>query len=456
MRRSSPPIIRFTDRNFQTAQAAPQDRKDSRTFQFIVGALAVLAVTYNALVAMIGAVGLPISPTTVMITESLILIGVLLCVLRVPFGRDDLPSLLLAYAFLGITIYLSFMNEVFFPDTMRNIAIIALFTMLGLRAKFATVNTACLVIVILVALVLALEIVSTPDYVRVFQPAQYFWKTRGLDIPSWDKSGLFSNALGFAERFSFGLVAHRTSSLFLEQVSMANFAAFLTVFLMSMWTRFPVWQRAFYTITIVAILVTNNTRTSLILAILAPVGYFLYPRMPRYLNIAIAPLLLTVAWFVENPNRPYADDFAGRLSLTIRTLQKLDLPAVIGEKIGHAMEFADSGYTYFIYAGTLPGLMLLWLFIALYLPQRTAAQKRFAYGACLFIACSLVVGGTSIFTIKVSSMLWFAAGFLRTQTREDEAGEPQEEAETPGIPAQPEPPVTRIGNRPIRPAIARF
>jgi hypothetical protein len=443
MRRSSPPIIRLTEQSLQR-KTAGRSGADERVYQFVLGTLAVLAVLYNGLIAMMGAIGLPISPTTVMVTESLILVGCLLAILRVPFTRDDLPSLLLAYAFLGITIYLSVINARFFPDTMRNVAIISLFTMLGLRAKFNTVNRACMFIVVCVVVVLIIEIVSTPTYVSLFQPAQYFWKTRGLEIPSWDKSGLFANALGFEGRFGFGLVAHRTSSLFLEQVSMANYAAFLTVFLMALWPRFPRWQRLFYAAVIVAILITNNTRTSLILAILAPIGYFLYPRMPRYLNVMIAPLLLGVAWYVEDPNRPYADDFAGRLSLTVRTLKGLDFPAVIGEKIDDAIKFADSGYTFFTYSGTLPGLILLWVFIAFYLPQRTAVQKRFAYAACLFVACSLVVGGNSIFTIKVSSMLWFAAGFLRTQ---------KEETESVALTADEPEPVqeTTISGRTIRP-----
>lgn len=427
-RSSSPPIIRLTPESLARKQAAaavaagvkPVDTTAERRYQIVIGILAALAVLYNPIIALAGARGLPISPMTVMIIEPIILASVLLTVLRRPLDRDDLPSLLLAYAFLAITIYLSVMNEVIFPDTMRNMAIIALYTMLGLRATFTTVNRTCLVVTILVAAVLVLEIASTPGYVAVFEPAQYFWKTRGLEIPSWDNSGLFGNALGFKERFSFGLTNHRTSSLFLEQVSLANYAAFLTVYAMTMWSRLPIWQRIFYVVVIIAILVSNNTRTSLILAILAPVGYMLYPRMPRYLNVMIAPLLLSIAWWIEDPNRPYADDFAGRLSLTIRTLQAMDLPATLGLKIADAAKFVDSGYTYFTHAATLPGMILLWLFIAFYIPQVTAAQKRFAYASNLFIACSLVVGGTSIFTIKVAGFLWFVAGFLRSQRTETE------------------------------------
>jgi len=448
MRRSTqPPIIRFSEQPASAAAVAASVARDTR-YQFILGALAVLAVSYNGLLATAGAFGLPISATSVLIIEPLILGAALLAILRVSFTRDDLPSLLLAFAFLAITIYLSAINEVFFPDTMRNMAIIALFTMLGLRAKLSTVNMAVLITTLLTAIVLVIEVADTPLYVQLFQPAQYFFKTRGLEIPDWDKSGLFGNALGFKERFSFGLTAHRTSSIFLEQVSMANFAAFLTVYLMSLWPKLATWRRIFFIVVIVAVLVTNNTRTSLILAVIAPAGYFLYPRMPRYLNVTIAPLLIFVAWFIENPNRPYADDFAGRLSLTIRTLMKLDLEGALGQKIMESYAFVDSGYPYFIYAATLPGLILLWMFISFYLPQRTAAQKRFAYASGLFIACSLVVAGTSIFTIKVASMLWFLAGFMRTQRNERESDSVEPIEVEPVQTASPRP------FAPRRPAIA--
>ncbi|MGV3770374.1 MAG: hypothetical protein ACO1NM_10120, partial [Sphingobium phenoxybenzoativorans] len=352
MRRSTqPPIIRFSEQPVSPLNTAAAAARDTR-YQFILGALAVMAVFYNGLLAMAGAAGLPISATSVLIIEPVILASALLAILRISFTRDDLPSLLLAFSFLAITIYLSAINEVFFPDTMRNMAIIALFTMLGLRARLSTLNMAVLVTTILTAVVLVIEIVDTPLYVQLFEPAQYFFKTRGLEIPDWDKSGLFGNALGFKERFSFGLTAHRTSSIFLEQVSMANFAAFLTVYLMSLWPKLAAWRKIFFIAVIIAILVTNNTRTSLILAVIAPAGYFLYPRMPRYLNVMIAPLLIAVAWFIEDPNRPYADDFAGRLSLTIRTLQKLDLEGALGQKIMESYAFVDSGYPYFIYAAT--------------------------------------------------------------------------------------------------------
>lgn len=383
-------------------------------YQITIGILVALAVVYNALIAMAGVAGLNISAVTVMIVEPFILIFALLTVLRKPLDRNDLPSILLAFTFLIITVYISIINQTVFPDTMRNIVIIAIYSMLGLRSSLATVRRTFLVVTIIITAVLILEIVDTPAYVNLFEPAQYFSKTRGLEIPTWDDSGLFGNALGFKARFSFGISSHRTASLFLEQLSLANFAAVLTVYLMTLWSRLPKWQVVFYIFVIITILVTNDTRTSLILAVLAPMGYFLYPRMPRFMNLAIAPLLIFIAWVIEDPTRPYNDDFAGRLSLTVRTLKAMDLPAALGTEAFTAMaRFADSGYTYFTYSATLPGMAALWIFMACFVPQITAEQKRFGYAACLFMACSLVVAGTSIFTIKIAGMLWFLAGFVR-------------------------------------------
>jgi putative polymerase len=414
-------IIRLSPENVTQSRATKVvDPGEERRYQIMIGVLAALGVLYNALLAMAGAHGLPISPTTVMVVEPIILITALITVLRRPISKNDLPSLLLAFTFLIITIYLCIVNQMIFPDTMRNIAIITIFTMLGLRASFVTVSRTTLIITVFVLAILILEIMSTPDFVALLEPAQYFWKTRGLPIQTWDKSGLFGNALGFKGRFAFGLTDHRTSSLFLEQLSLANFGAILMFYVMSLWTRLPVWQRVFYIAVIALIVTTTSSRTSLILAMLIPFGYVFYPRMPRFLNVAIAPLIIVIAWCIEDPSRPYTDDFSGRLSLTVRTLKALDLPAALGMSVTDATNFADSGYTYFIYAASLPGLIALWMFVAFYIPQITAAQKRFAYSSNVFIASSLVVAGTSIFTIKIASILWLIAGFIRGQRREDE------------------------------------
>lgn len=438
----------------KAAAAVPAQRAGG--YQFAIGALVVLAVAYNALVAIMGVHGVGIGAATVMIAEALILGLAFVLIMQVPFGSDDTPSMVLLFSFLLISLYISAMKEFAYPDAMRNAAIIGLFTMLGTRATFKTLNTAFLTCATLVMAGLILEMISTPAYVAFFEPAQYFLKTRGLAIPDWDTSGLFTNALGFQDRFSFGITDHRTSSIFLEQVSNSNFAAVLIIYLLSTWNRLSILARIYFIATAVLIVTTASTRTSLVLALLAPAGYFIYPHLTRFLNLALAPMFILIAWAVGDHTltKLVDDDFVGRLSWTISALYNVDWDAAMGLKIERAPWLLDSGYTWMIYTMTIFGAIILWCFMACYVPQKTISQRRFGYAASLFCASSLLVAGQALFSIKIAALLWFLAGYMRAQKTEYVKPKPGEKVEvapedevidlTPENPAPERPQVIRL------------
>jgi hypothetical protein len=264
----------------------------------------------------------------------------------------------------------------------------------------------------------------------VFEPGRYFEETRGISRFELDEIGLFANALGFDDRFAIlSLIAHRTSSLFLEQVSLANFATVLTVFLVAMWPRLRLPARIFYPLLIAGILVTNNSRTALAIALAAPLVYLIAPKLPRMANLCLMPLILVGALIVSLTAPPSTnDDLVGRLSLTVRTLYELDLPALLGAKALEASDFLDSGYTFVIYASSAIGLIVLWLFYSLVPAGRSAALQRAGLMTALYLFINLTVSGTSIFSIKTAALLWFLIGFLRWEEEEASANLAQDRA----------------------------
>jgi len=398
--------------------------------------LIVAAVTFNAALAFANAQITPMTPGHVMAVEGLLLAAVAGLVLASGLSETDGASIALVVIFLLIAIGVSMANGALFPDMMRHVAIVALFSMLGLRAEFATLVRAAGLCSVLVLAVLALEAFALDLYVGWFQPANYYEATRGLENPSYNETGLFANALSFEDRFSFGLLGHRASSLFLEQVSLANYAAVMLVLLIGFWRRLSWRARVLQMVTVVAILITTDSRIGLILAAAALAGYFLFPRLPSYANIAVAPLLLILAaLLMAGPEARLEDDIVGRLTLTMRTMAETDLPALLGMRAFEATAFADSGYTYVLYAGTLFGLLALWAFVALYIPQDRPGPKRCAYLLSLFVGSSLLVAGTSVFTIKVAAMLWLVAGVARRRPFEEEAVDA--ERTRPGADLQP-------------------
>jgi len=375
----------------------------------------VLAVIYNALLAAAGAKGFPVSYAVVAVAEAMILGVAALLLLGRSGAHDERPVLMFGYAFIVLGIAVSLLNERISLDAIRSAAIIFLFAMLGLRVDERTVRRTFLVISSLVLLFLLLEIFVTQTYVSIFQPALYYERTRGLEQFSLDDSGLFRNALGFEGRmFAIQLLDHRASSIFIEQVSLANYLGILTVYLLATWRSLGRWSRLLHLGTAVLILLTNSTRTGTALAGVALLGYFVYPLLPRYLNIAVAPFLLMLAALVAyiSPGAT-GDDLTGRLALTIRALGAMDLAALTGLRIDDASGYMDSGYAWVIVTSTGLGLIAFWAFVSFFPAQRTADQRRAAWALAVYIFTNMLVGGTAIFSAKVAPPLWLLIGHLR-------------------------------------------
>lgn len=379
--------------------------------------LLVAACAYNAVLAFAIAHGVNLGQPAVVMTELSILAMVGLLILR--SGRlptDPLGFLVITLAVIdGLVVSLA--SGAPFIDMIRNGAIIALFLLLGARADERRLKQAFLACALLVFAFILLEIIDVAAYAKQFAPALYFERTRGVEQFEFDDSGLFRNALGFEGRFSLSnLFGHRTSSLFLEQVSLANFSSVLLVYLVALWKRLPIVQRCFYIGLIILILLSNNSRTGLALALIAPLIYFAARGFNRFVPAVIMPVILMIGVVVVLALPPSVeDDFNGRVDLTMASLSKLDLPALLGRKALVAGQFADSGYTFVIYSTSIVGLLLLWALVSLVLAVPGFPARRAAFVTSLYIFINLLVSGNAIFSIKTAALLWFLIGFLRNE-----------------------------------------
>jgi hypothetical protein len=394
----------------------------------------VAGVCYNAALSFLNARGLYIGRAAVVVAE----LGVLACagllLLRSGFRRSDMPAGLLLFLFLVNALAVSLLSGALFIDMARNAAVIAIYLMIGMRINERSLKLTVAILSAAVFAILVLEMVSVQSYAFVLEPGRYFEQTRGISRFELDEIGLFANALGFDDRFSIlNIVGHRTSSLFLEQVSLANFATVLTIFLVGMWRRIRWQARLAYILLITLILVTNNSRTALAISLIAPLVYLAAPKLPRFISVALMPLVLLTALIVTmNAPPSKEDDLVGRLSLTIRTLGDLDVMAMLGGRAPASANFVDSGYTFVIYAASILGLLLLWGFFCLVLNGPAAAQKRTNLAIGLYLFLNLTVSGTSVFSIKTAALLWLIVGFLRSET-----DTPVEDGLTPAKERQP-------------------
>ena len=372
----------------------------------------LLAVFYNSLLAMINAHLFHVNLSLTVLSEVMIVGAALFLSLEAGFRQIEKWFLWGLILFSTLAIYLTLLNGRVVVDGLRNFLIMFVFFSIGARLRLDMVIKIFFLITCLVLFFLVLEILFLNVYVTIFQPALYYAATRGQEVSQFNEVGLFNNALGFASRFSFGLFdVPRTSSVFLEQVSLANFATVLTIFCVTFYNVLKKKHLIVFIFTILLILTTNNTRTASILFLIIGLGYFVFPLLPRYFNVLYPLLILAVAIpiYIYSPDQK-GDDLVGRINISMGHFINLSFSDYIGYAANNLYRLYDSGYAYIVGANTLIGAIYIWLLISLILRQEYPFTKRCAYAVGLYFFVNLLIGGTAVYSMKVASLLWLIIG----------------------------------------------
>lgn len=416
--------ISATGRSFGRV-AAPVARASRSALPYL---LLFGAIGYNAGLAFLNARGLRLSEAHVAVTELAILF-VTAMFLMFRWGKlgPQRPFVIASFCvFLFLFAWVTVANGALFMRTPREFAIICMFYLVGTQCPPERMLKAFRLITLVTVAVLLIEGFSVPLYVWLFQPADYFANTRGIEKFSLDDSGLFRNSLGFAGRFSYGLFGQRRlSSIFLEQVSLANFAMVLTIFAVTWWQRMGRGDRILFSVAVVLMILSNSSRTGTALCLLCALGYWAFPKLPKSLYGAAMPALLVIAALLfYRPEQGFTDTLSGRIGHTVGLLARMDLSDLVTGDVANIARTGDSGYAYLVYATTVMGLVYFWIFTWVLLPGDSAMDKRFAYGTLLFICVNLMVGA-AILSIKVSAPLWMICGCLAAQAEAARAAKPK-------------------------------
>lgn len=372
----------------------------------------LVAVFYNSLLAMINAHLFHVNLSLTVLSEVMIVGVALFLSLEAGFRQNEKWFLWGLILFSTLAIYLTFLNGRVVVDGLRNFLIMFVFFSIGTRLRLDQVTKIFFLITCIVLFFLVLEILFLNFYVTIFQPALYYAATRGQEVSQFNEVGLFNNALGFASRFSFGLFdVPRTSSVFLEQVSLANFATVLTIFCVTFYNVLKKKHLIVFIFTILLILTTNNTRTASILFVIIGLGYFVFPLLPRYFNVLYPLLILAVAIpiYIYSPDQK-GDDLVGRINISMGHFLNLSFSDYIGYAANNLYRLYDSGYAYIVGANTLIGAIYIWLLISFILRQEHPFTKRCAYAVGLYFFVNLLIGGTAVYSMKVASLLWLIIG----------------------------------------------
>src|SRR5206468_4584025 len=146
--------------------------------------------------------------------------------------------------------------------------------------------------------------------------------------------------------------------------------------------------------------------------LLTPIACLVTLRWNRYLTVLVMPVTLLLSALVSMGSSNYSDTLQGRLNKTVHALANVDWPAISGLKAFRAPSFADSGYAYVIYASSIIGMVVLWLFVSFVASQNKPKLLRCNLLLNIYIFASLTVSGNSVFSIKTAALLWLLVGNL--------------------------------------------
>ncbi len=377
------------------------------------------AATFNAVLALVNAHLTPVPPIAVMGAEVLI-VGAAHLLIIMRFRDVMLPWYALLW-FIGLLfIYRTLASGNLDPKAFRDVLILPTFVLLGLTMGWHTLLRLLIAVHVVTLSFMLLEGTATEVFAGIFDIRDYYIRTRNFRPEDfWNsESKLFVSATRPSERILLPFLnLHRTSSIFLEPVSLGNYCVVITAFLCATFRRLS-WGVLFFLVAgNLALIIGCDGRLAVISSAVILVASVIAPYVPRFGEVLYMPgiLLLAIIAVAAGGWVPGNDDLPSRVAHTV------DLLALYGpaEYLGLSVEFldkaVDSGVAYLITTQSLLGLGLMWVFLVFGSQAQSRAQVRYTHGICIFIASNLLVS-FSFLSVKTAALLWVIHGVLQAET----------------------------------------
>ncbi|HSI39663.1 MAG TPA: hypothetical protein VLA00_03850 [Xanthobacteraceae bacterium] len=313
------------------------------------------------------------------------------------------------------------------PKFLRDVLIIPVFMLLGLSSDRPTLLRA---LIILQAVVLAFtlyEAFAVDSYSKLLGVKSYYINTRGFKADSFYQKGseLFVSAQRPGERFLPFFGIHRVSSVFLEPVSLGNYAVIAWMIMLAMWSQMSWMTRGYLVFSTVIILFGCDGRFATVTIGILTGMRVIVPFLPRFSNWLYLPLVLIVAAIASSLLnwQPDGDNFSSRTAFTLDILASLDAGQIFGGDSARAYRSADSGVSYILLSQSFLGLLVIWSFISIGVPQNDRPTLFYAHAVSAYIALNSLIS-YSMFSIKTAALLWFAYGALQSLQASQPAAAP--------------------------------
>jgi putative polymerase len=314
----------------------------------------------------------------------------------------------------GYLILLWAMRGTYDLKAPRNIAIIVAFFYLG---KYVGptyyARQAVLWICYFVFAFVLIEYFFTSPYLNVINIQAFYYDRLGDEAPEYLGENLFASGIRPFGRTLFPFLGqHRVSSIFLEPVSMGNFAMVLMVYGLSFskenWktgTLFIFWGFVFATFA--------DSRFAAF-AFVPMLLLRLVPMLHHAMIVATFPFIfcagiILYSWAMNIPTGLAYDNLPGRLLISGNFLRDMPFDHFLGLSVPRNLYDAGFAHVFETYGILLAAM--LWGSFVLICP--TNWQGR-CYKALLafYIMALLSVSGTSLFAMKTAGLLWFLMGTM--------------------------------------------
>ncbi|HEX5125152.1 MAG TPA: hypothetical protein VFW00_00285 [Rhodocyclaceae bacterium] len=391
--------------------AAPAAHVSDLPANRLVTGILIASTAYQAVLCLIHTHFFPASPALVGLAELSIYLACVPLLLR-----QFPPGVLATIVAIGASITLmTLLRNAVDLKPLRDLAIPVLFYWLGRNAGSIDLADRILKQIVLLVLVAGLFELLLPNvFTQIFNIFSYYVSQGGITVDTnfisdsrLQLNGLRPEGIGRTILpVLFG--SHRISSIFLEPVSLGNFAVITAAWGFAK-PREEIRTALFFIVSAAVLIALSDSRYGLLMfGLLFALRLSMVDRLPGLaILFPFMSILFLLALAVLQPD-VVGDNIVGRLTTSGRALTGFDMPMILGIT-GSNINFGDMGYAYVL---TRFGLFLaLYLWLSLWLiPVSNSTGTRFRVYLALYIALILCVSGTSLFALKTAGLAWFLLG----------------------------------------------
>jgi putative polymerase len=380
-------------------------------------ALVLAAMSYQLGLCFLNTHGVGISNAMVAAVEATILFGAGVVVL--PHCGPGRMIVLLGV--LGYFALLWLFRQEVAPKELGDVLIMLTFYWIGRHlGNRQAANQIVWVISLVVMAVGAIEYAFVEQYTKVFNVLQYY-AARGLvssSTISIAANNLFVSGMRPGGRWLLPFLGdQRVSSIFIEPVSMGNYAALVAAWGLSFDRR--EWRQALGHLGVAVLLIIASDSRFAGMMLVALLILRLTPGLAARPLLTIAPLavvaglLADVAIFGDITTD---DDLPGRLLRCGQMLAQMDIAQIVGiganpDGLSNAVRYGDAGLPYSLVSFGIVLAMALWGGLVL---LRVEDRRAALFKAMLAVFCLalLSISGTSFFSSKFAALAWLLMGAL--------------------------------------------